>query len=431
MEAELTRAQEYIKQGIVLYEQDKFEDARIYFEKAAAEDQMNDEAYILIAQTCIMQDDYAAARENLKKALLLDKKNGLTYFHLGNVEMLEGNTDAAKEHFTKAISLGANSVDIYLTLAAAEEESRDYDKAMTYYDKALAVDKYNGFARLRKIQLFLMHGRMPEALKACDQMLETCPEVFEGYHYKAGVLCELNRPAEAKALLDTALERFPDDADLYYDMVGVLQQLGESETALAMLEEKVPITEDNALEYHKRKAQLYMGMLRVDAALEELKPVYDAERDPESGYLLACIYMSREDYASLLEVAQQMVDTQELDSYYYAALYYRAIALQRLGRTADGEQALREANVLFRAECAKKPGQIELYMYRAMCHKELQEYQKAMDMIDYLLRAAPENGEVYLLRSQIYEELGEKEKAAADKAKAFEIQPQLRSVTEG
>ena len=57
--------------------------------------------------------------------------------------------------------------------------------------------------------------------------------------------------------------------------------------------------------------------------------------------------------------------------------------------------------------------------------------KKAMDMIDYLLRAAPENGEVYLLRSQIYEELGEKEKAAADKAKAFEIQPQLRSVTEG
>ena len=431
MEAELTRAQEYINQGAVLYGEDKFADARIYFEKAAAEDQMNDEAYILIAQTCIMQDDYAAARENLKKALLLDKKNGLTYFHLGNVEMLEGNTDAAKEHFTKAISLGANSVDIYLTLAAAEEESRDYDKAMTYYDKALAADKYNGFARLRKIQLFLMHGRMPEALKACDQMLETCPEVFEGYHYKAGVLCELNRPAEAKALLDTALERFPDDADLYYDMVGVLQQLGESETALAMLEEKVPITEDNALEYHKRKAQLYMGMLRVDAALEELKPVYYAERDQESGYLLACIYMSREDYTSLLEVTQQMVDTQELDSYYYAALYYRAIALQRLGRTADGEQALREANVLFRAECAKKPGQIELYMYRAMCHKELQEYQKAMDMIDYLLRAAPENGEVYLLRSQIYEELGEKEKAAADKAKAFEIQPQLRSVTEG
>lgn len=431
MEAELTRAQEYINQGAVLYGEDKFADARIYFEKAAAEDQMNDEAYILIAQTCIMQDDYAAARENLKKALLLDKKNGLTYFHLGNVEMLEGNMDAAKEHFTKAISLGANSVDIYLTLAAAEEESRDYDKAMTYYDKALAVDKYNGFARLRKIQLFLMNGRMPEALKACDQMLETCPEVFEGYHYKAGVLCELNRPAEAKALLDTALERFPDDADLYYDMVGVLQQLGESETALAMLEEKVPITEDNALEYHKRKAQLYMGMLRVDAALEELKPVYDAEHDPESGYLLACIYMSREDYASLLEVTQQMVDTQELDSYYYAALYYRAIALQRLGRTADGEQALREANVLFRAECAKKPGQMELYMYRAMCHKELQEYQKAMDMIDYLLRAAPENGEVYLLRSRIYEELGEKEKAAADKAKAFEIQPQLRSVTEG
>ena len=431
MEAELTRAQEYIKQGIVLYEQDKFEDARIYFEKAAAEDQMNDETYILIAQTYIMQDDYAAARENLKKALLIDKKNGTTYFHLGNVEMLDGNMDAAKECFTKAISLGADSVQIYINLAAAEEERRDYAKAMTYYDKVLALDKYNADARLRKIQLFLLHGRMPEALKACDQMLETCPEVFEGYHYKVGVLCELNRPAEAKALLEMAIERFPDDADLYYDMVGVLQQLGESETALAMLEEKVPITEDNALEYHKRKAQLYMGMLRVDAALEELKPVYDAERDPESGYLLACIYMSREDYASLLEVTQQMVDTQELDSYYYAALYYRAIALQRLGRTADGEQALREANVLFRAECAKKPGQIELYMYRSMCHKELQEYQKAMDMIDYLLRAAPENGEVYLLRSQIYEELGEKEKAAADKAKAFEIQPQLRSVTEG
>ena len=428
MEAELTRAQEYINQGTVLYGEDKYDDARVYFEKAAQEDAMNDEVYILIAQTYIMEDNYPAARENLKKALLLNKKRGTTYFHLGNVEMLDGNFPAAKENYTKAISLGADSVQIYINLAAAEEERRDYAKAMTYYDKALALDKYNAYARLRKIQLFLLRGRLAEALKACDQMLETNPELFEGYHYKSGVLCEMNRPQEAKELLDGALKRFPEDAELYFDQVCVLQQLGESEAALALLEEKVPVTKENALSYHKRKAQLLMGMVRVDEALAELRPVYDAEQDPEAGYLLATIYVSQQNYAALLEVTQQMVDLQGMDSYYYAALYYRAIALLRLERVEAGEQALREANVLFRAACAKNPGQLELYMYRAMCHKELHEYQKAMDMIDYLLRAAPETAEAYYLRSQIYESLGEQEKADTDRAKALEIRPELRDL---
>lgn len=430
MDDQLTKVQDLINEGSALYSQGNYDGAREYFEKASAEEPMNDAIYIMIAQVDIMQDKFDQARENLQKALLINKKNGITHFHMGNVEMLAGNTAEAKEEYTKAISLGVNATQIYINLASEAEERGRYDEAISYYNKVIALDKYNAFAKLRKAQILMINEKYPEALKVCDSMIETNPDIFEGYHYKAGVLTEMNRNEEALDVVNRALQLFPDDSDLYYDMVSVLQRLGRTEEALKILEEKVEITESNEVAVVNRKAQLLMGLKRIDDAQALLDSSFDRTGNADTGYLLATILMANENYEKALDLTEKIMNGGSKGESFHAAVYFHAVALDRLGKKDESKRAFKDASLLFKGACVKNPGHIYLYMYRAMCHKELGEYSQALQLADFVLKAVPELAEGYLLRSQIHKALGMEDKAKADHEKAREINPELAALAD-
>ncbi len=428
MDVELTKVQDLINKGSALYSQSNYDGAREYFEQAAAEEPMNDGTYVLIAQAYIMQDKFAEAKESLKKALLINKKNGNTHFHLGNVEMLMGNTEVAKEHYTKAIGLGANATQIYINLASEAEERGRYDEALSYYSKVIALDKHNAYAKLRKAQILMLNERYPEALKVCDSIIDTNPDIFEGYHYRAGVLTEMNRDQEALETIERALQLFPDDSELYFDLSGILHRIGRSEEALKILEEKVKINDGNEAAVINRKAQVLMGLSRVDEASSLLESSFAKTLDGESGYLLATILMAEEKYEKAVDVTEKIISSNNDGESFHAAVYFHAVALDKLGRKDESQRAFKDASLMFRGACVKYPGHIYLYMYRAMCHKELGEYTQALELADFVLKAAPELTEAYLLRSQIHRALGMEEKAVADYEKAKQLNPGMAAL---
>lgn len=428
MDTELTKVQDLMNEGSALYSQGNYAQAQELFEKASMEDPMHEDAYIFTAQACIMQDKFDEAKESLKKALLINKKNGNTYFHLGNVEMLLGNVETAKDHYTKAISLGANSTQIYINLASEAEDRGRYDEAMSYYSKVIALDKHNAYAKLRKAQIFMLNEKYPEALKACDSIIETNPDLFEGYHYKAGILTEMNRTEEALDTIKQALELFPDDGELYFDMAGILQRLGKNEEALKIIGEKVEIREDNEVAVVNRKAQILLGLKRVDEAEALLKESFARTGDSNSGYLLSTILMTCKKYEEAVSVTEKVIESRQEGEGFHAAIYFHAVALDRLGRKEESRRAFSDASLIFRGACVKNPGHIYLYMYRAMCHKELGEYTQALELADFVLKAAPELTEAYLLRSQLYKALGKDDQAKADIEKAREINPEMAAL---
>lgn len=429
MGTELTTAQDYINQATALYSIDKYEDAKEFFNKALAEDSMSVDAYIGISMAHIMLDEYDEARDALKRALMIDKKNGYAYFHLGNIEMLQGNSDAAKEYYAKAMSLGYNNVQIYANLANEAEEKGDWATALSYYEKVIMHDKFNSFAKARKVQIFLIQNKLPEALKACDSLLETNPDIFEGYHYKFAILSDMGRKAEAEQTLKRALELFPDDEGLLFDQVTLLEMNGETDKALEKLD-AIKATEETEGIIANKKAQIYLGTGRYKDAQAVLEPFFEKSKDSEAAYLLTSIYIAEKNYDKAAETSMVVVESAERNSYYYAALYYHAIALKRGGKEGATE-ALKEANSVFRAACVANPGHVQFYLYRAMCHKELGEYEAALGMLDYIVRVTPELAEAYYMRSEIYKELNQPEKAEEDRAKAISLKPEITNLIEG
>lgn len=425
---ELSKTRDLLNQGIGVYSLGEYAAAREYFEKAVVEDPTCAEAYVDIAQTYIMEDNYDKARENLKNAILINKKEAAAYFHLANVEMLDGNRSLAREHYAKALNYGFDSIEIYRNLAADAEELGNYSEALNYYDKIIAKDKMNAYAKIRKTHMFIAMDKYPEALKSSESLMETSPDLAVPYQLKFAILCDMGRFDEAEKVLDRASEMFPGDVQFDFDRATLYGVKGENDKAIEMLG-KIELTEYNEAAILVKKARLLLSDLKVDEAIAVLEPLYVKTQDAEAAFLLSTVYMAKKDYDKAKSYAQELIDKNEFDDFYYSAVYTRAAALVRSG-DPESVSALREANKIFRAACARNPGYVQYYLYRAVCHKELREFNEAIEMLDYIITVAPKLAEAYYLRSLVFTELGQDEKAASDKEKAVILKPDIVELLE-
>lgn len=412
MNEDFTLAQEYNQQGVVLYSKSKYTEALDYFEKALTEDPYFVDAYINCAQVYIMIDQFDNALKSLDKVLMIDKKNGLAYFHKGNIELLKGDREVARESYNKAISLGYDNLQIYINLAADAEERADFNTAISYYNKVITLDRFNAYAKVRKAQVLISMKRFPEALKTCDSLIETNPDVFEGYHFKFAVLCDMNKYSEAESVLERALQLFPEDDAFFYDKARLYHAQGRLEDALEIIDSKLTFNEENRTSLTAFKAEVLLALGRTDDALAILLEEYSLSKDGEIVFLINSIYIANKNYEEVLHYSQEIIDKKELGNYYYAALYYHAVALSKLGRKQEADAEYENAQKVFRAACARNPGQLQLYFYRAMCYEELAQYEKVLEMTDYLLNVDENLHEARLIRMKAYQGLGRN--AAAD-----------------
>lgn len=427
---EYTLAQEYNQQGMILYSRDKYNEAKSYFEKAIEEDPRFIDPYINMAQIYIVTDEFEAAEKWLNKALLLDKKCAIAYFHLGNIALLLNKSEDARTHYAKAMSLGYDNIQIYINLAMDAEDRGDIETALSYYNRAIAINKFNAIAKARKAQILIALKRFPEALKVCDNLIELNPDIFEGYHYKFAVLCDMNRFEEAEAVLDRALQLFPEDEAFYYDKARLCHAQGHLEDALTLLETKVSVNDENRTSMTAFRAEVLLGLGRTDEALELLLEEYPKSHDGEIVFLLNSIYMANKNYEEVLHYSQEIIDHSEIGNYYYAALYYHAVALSKLGRKQEAEAEYENAQKFFRAACARQPGQLQLYFYRAMCYEELAQYDKALEMTDYLLNVDENLHEARVIRMKAYRELGREADAARERSILEAKKPELLEMME-
>lgn len=111
--------------------------------------------------------------------------------------------------------------------------------------------------------------------------------------------------------------------------------------------------------------------------------------------------------------------------YYYAALYYRAFCAAKMDNAEEAKKFYKEANSIYRLATLKRPEAIDVYLYRAMCLKDMEEYDKAMEILDFILGLSLEVAEVYMLKGEIYRIQGRKSQADEELQKAYKIKPEL------
>ena len=414
------RLQELNAQGRVLFSCDKYEEAIAKYNEAIEEEPMYLPTYFNICEAYIMADKYEEAKKMMKRVLLVDKAQGEAYFHLGNIALLQSDYEEGKLQYAKAINNNYDASQIYLNLASVSEEQDEWEQALSYYTKAIARDKLCHNAKIRKIEIYMMLNKVPEALDSADDLIETNPEIFEGHHLKFVVLATDSKLKEAEEVLDKAQSLFPDDQGFVLDRVKLYELKKEYTQALELLEtikgDNVP-QEVLAIE----KAKLYLMLGNVEEARILLKSCNDNEMISEIEKMLILISMDEKDYDGMRHSAERIIALEKYDSNYFTALYFKAYALKMSENKVEAEKAYKEAAKIMQQACSVNSGVLDLYIYRAICHRELKEYDRANEMLDYVLLVSEDIAEAYYIRYLIYSDLNDdRAQGELDKAKSLD-----------
>lgn len=429
MEAIFSQAAEYNQQGRMYYGLDKFEEALGMYQKAEEADPSNIETYLNMAEVYIITKRLAEAKETLVKIFLVDKNNGEANFHLGNIAYMEGDLEEARSLYTKSLNFGYEQAVVMYHLGCVYLELGDLSNALFYFRKAIKADPYNSAARLRKIEILVAQEKFEEALRSADELIEARPDTFEGYHYKFITLLGLDRAEEGNQVLGTAMELFPDDIGFVYDRIKYYEHIEDYDAALKLIEERFTGDEPEWKGIRKEKAKILMAVQRLDEAKALFREIVDDEYDDEMCYCLMHLYIGYEEYENVLDCCAKIINAGNENEYYFSAVYYEAVCHKKMGNTDNAMVKFEEAQKLFRFACSKYPGNLILYLYRALCYRELKDFTKSFEMLEYIINVSDgQLAEAYYVRSLLYTDMHEDEKAKADMNKALGMRKQLRDI---
>jgi tetratricopeptide (TPR) repeat protein len=411
-------AEEYNQQGKVLFSIEKYDEAIEMYKKAENEDPMFIDTYFNLGEAYVMIDKYEKAKESFSKVLLIDKKSGITYFHLGNVEFLQDNNDMGREYYAKAINNGYDDAQLYVNLGNVAEEAGNNEEAIKNYSKAIIRDKFRVDAKLQKALIYINDNKYPEALQTLENMIEYNPDIFEGHHYKALLNIEMGNYVEAEKTLEKASTLFPDDDGFVFDRIILLEGQEKYDEALNLINDRYSGSKDRNIALEK--AKILLAKERIDESVALFEDVKDSEEifDGETRFYLINIYINTNKIDKALICCEEIISNAEDNSFYFAAIYYKAFCLRKLGKTAEAKVAYEKALKIFRFASSANPGMLDLIIYRALCYKELKDYDKAFEMVNYLIAIDENMGEAYLIRAELYQELNEMDKAEADRVAA-------------
>jgi tetratricopeptide (TPR) repeat protein len=414
--------QEYLTQGAVLAGQGKHEEALAYYDKAERENPMDTDVYLSKGIACANLDRLDEAKAQFEKVLKINRTSGLAYFHLGSIALLQDDIALGFENYNKAIANGYDDAQLYYSIGLLHEENGDVDMALRNYSKAILRDALRPDIRIRKARLLLQGNHLPEALQALDETILTNPDVFEGYHLKFVVLLQEKQYDQAEALLTGALALFPKDPEFALDRVSLLlaqKKRDDALAALTALENAEETGDATRRRVYMERAQIYAAaddITSTIAALQKAKSFSDKADafDAEVVFLLANCYLSAEEYDKVLDCARQLLAKADDGYSKETARYFEPLALKMLGRMDEAAPLYQDAINEFRNQALAVPGNLDAYLLRVMCLRDVEQYDKALELIDYVIALQPDRAEPRLLRVTVLEALGRGGEAAEE-----------------
>jgi tetratricopeptide (TPR) repeat protein len=307
------------------------------------------------------------------------------------------------------------------------EEDGDEILALRNYNKAILKAPLRGDIRLRKAQLYIKQKRFHEAEQTLDDMTLSCPDYFEGYHMKIRLFNDMGEYDKALKVLAEAKRNFPEDSGFILDHANLLSNQNRFDEALIILEAEEN-REGNRLDKREaavERARIYAlkGDMREtinqlikagEASMEMVPP----QKDAVAEYFLLNCYINIEEYDKALVCARSLKDMEEMDFYKIAAYYYEPYCLQKMQKEKEAKELYQVGVETLRNHTLEYPQHLDAYVFRVLCLKDLKMYEKALELVDYIIRVKDDSGEFYAVRGMVLSEMGREEEAKEARAKS-------------
>lgn len=418
-----------LNQGINLMKAKNYEKAREWFEEVIRKEPRNIEAYKNLGNAYVNLGMYEKATECFNKVLLLDADDGEALFNIGSICVLEDNEAKAVRYFNQAEGKGYGSAMMYDIMSGIFLNAGDVVQAIRCINKALQIEPLNGLLYVKKVTLYINARKYEEALETLEEFQQLLPDALEAYDLQAQIYTASGEYGKALDIIDNALQRFPEDVHFYYLKIRTLietEQLKEALSILDLLKTKGQ-SEEETREFVLQEATIYSKQNDLPKTIQTLEE-YDKKHPNDNNILFVLLnaYMAVQQYQKVNEISSQM-RMSDLDRGTKATVsYYYADSLKRLGKTEEAKMEFKKLSSELRRMTIEDAGFQEGYIYRVLCHKELEEYDKGLELAEYVEAMYPDEAAGPAFKYAIYDAMGDKEKAAEEKKKVKMIDPRYQ-----
>jgi len=281
------------------------------------------------------------ARGAYEAALAADPNNATATNNLGYLLAQQGRLEEAIEYYQRALELDPHKSTTFANLGIAQAALGQTATGIAALEKAVNLDHGNVLAWDNLGKVLLHSGRLAEAEHAWRSAIDLAPAESRFYTALGTAVAAQQRVNEAVSLLQHAVWLEPESATAWAQLGAVLfvkQDLGSAADALNQALALAP--DDHESRHHLALLQLALGKVaeaereleRIVLVPDEANPVYSiAQID------LAVIALSRGESQSALTRLDAVL---LLDPGSTRAIFYRALSLGQLERTADAHDLM-------------------------------------------------------------------------------------------
>jgi len=157
--------------GVECYNEERLDDAEIFFKKALLENPDLAEAYINLGAIYFKKGDLIESINMNNKGLEILPKSPFVHSNIAFAYLQLGDSEKAITASNKALECDEKFIPAICNLAIAYIQKQDYDKSIQYSKKALEFDK--GFApAINNMAVALYYqGNFKEAIEYCDRAM--------------------------------------------------------------------------------------------------------------------------------------------------------------------------------------------------------------------------------------------------------------------
>lgn len=422
------RFNDHISQGIALMTAQKYEAAKKEFESAIQIDVKSYDAYIHLGNACANLGQFDDALAAFKNALVVVPNSGEALYSIANIHLLKEERLKAVEFYNKADEAGFKKAELYQILAGIFFDANDIAQALRNITRAIATEPFDGELRLFKARIYLADNKFNEALDTLDEMQRVLPDAFEAYDLRTQIYSGLGKYDEALKVSEDGCNRFPDDVYLSLTKLKVLVEMNKDQEAAELIKKMRCNSQFDKVmkETVIQESILLLRKEDIESTLAILQTANNAlAGDADILYLIMDIYGKSENYEKTIEIADLLIKMNPGEYYESTARYFHAHSLDKLGKAEEAKTEYRKLTSILRKATIKNPSFYEGYIYRLLSHTRLGEYDKALDLADYIENLYPDRADAHAFRHFIYKEQGDNQKAEQSKNSALKINPNM------
>lgn len=303
--------------------------------------------------------DFAGALEHFHKACDGDAKNYLPFFKRATVYLATGRARQAISDLDKVLSLKPSfeqarkkRAELLLKQGSFEESLADLSKLPADLDKDTKINQvHTARAHVSNAEAMVANGNIRGAIESYTQAFELSPSSPELRVARGLLLQQTGQYGEAVGDVMKATKLKSGNVEAYFLLSQLHLQTGDRAESLVAIRECVKLDAD-----HKECYTFYNKLKKLSKVLDRLKE--DMQNNRHS------------------EALGQIKKARELDS--TTVFYQREWRNQEceiLSKTSNTVEGIQACTTAITAD----PQNIELFMFRAQIHENLQDFDAAIN----------------------------------------------------